>query len=103
MRGAAKPWVLFALIFQSLNASQTYQIKYEPITRQCDFFIGLEYVAHFDLKGDDTGCMFILPSSVRGCSLIHVRNASRSEIRQNSIILEPKLLDTVAFNGYVCQ
>ena len=103
MRGMARPWVLFALAFQTLLLSQTYQIKYEPITRQCDLFVGLEYVAHFDLKWDDKGCMFILPAPVRDCSLVHVRNAARSEIRQNSIILEPKLLDTVAFNGYVCQ
>ena len=103
MKRSAKPWVLFALFFPSLLISQTYQIKYEPITRQCDLFIGLEYVAHFDLMGDDKGCMFILPSPVSGCSLIHVRNAARSEIRQNSIILEPEAIGNVAFNGYVCQ
>ena len=103
MRDLAKPWVLFALATQLLSASQTYQIKYEPVTRQCDLFVGLEYVAHFSLKVDDTGCMFILPATVGGCSLIHVRNATRSEIRQNSIILEPKQRDRVAFNGYVCD
>ncbi len=99
----AKPWVLFALLTQLLFSSQTYQIKYEPMTRQCDLFIGLEYVAHFDLMTDDTGCMFILPSRVAGCTLIQERNTARSEIRQNSIILEPKLRNRVAFNGYVCE
>lgn len=103
MRSTAKPWVLFALILPNLLASQIYQIKYEPITRQCDFFVGLEYVAHFDLMVDDKGCMFILPNRVQKCSLIHERNSARSEIRQNSIILEPNVRNAVAFNGYVCD
>lgn len=103
MTGKAGPWVLFALLAPHLTASQAYQIKYEPMTRQCDLFIGLEYVAHFDLMHDDQGCMFVLPRRVSGCSLIQERNVARTEMRQNSIILEPKRRDKVAFNGYICD
>ncbi len=84
-------------------AEETFQIKYEPITRQCDLFIGHEYVAHFDLLPPDKGCMFVLPSQVGGCMLLHERNAKRSEIGINTITLEYDRRNKVAFNTYRCR
>jgi hypothetical protein len=91
------------LAFSTLFSSQTYQIKYEPVTRQCDFFVNLEYVAHFSLKTDDPGCLFILPYPVTRCHDIQSKNSLRSEIGPSRIILEPKERNAVAFNGYVCD
>ena len=99
----SRPGAVLFLLSSILVASQTYQVKYEPVTRQCDFFVNLEYVAHFDLKTDDTGCMFILPRPVQRCSIIHSKNARRSTIGQSRIILEPKERNAVSFNGYVCD
>lgn len=99
----SKPGSLFALSVQLLLASQSYQIKYEPMTRQCDFFVNLEYVAHFDLNSDDTGCMFLLAYPAQKCTLIQTKNSARSAMGKNSITLEPKMRNRVAFNGYVCD
>ena len=99
----SKPGALFALLIQLLAASQSYQIKYEPMTRQCDFFVNLEYVAHFDLNFDDAGCMFLLPYPVQKCTLIQSKNSGRSAMGKNSITLEPKMRNRVAFNGYICD
>ena len=95
--------VLPLLLLPTGVAAETFQVKYEPITRQCDLFISHKYTAHFDLLPQDEGCMFVLPSQVSGCTLLQRRNAKRSEIGMNTIILEYDHRNKVAFNTYRCR
>lgn len=99
----SKSWALFALLLVPLSSFDTYAIKYEPVTKQCDLFINLEYAAHFDLFFDEKACIFILPRTVENCTPIQLKNSARSVIRGNTLLLEAREADKVAFNGYFCQ
>ena len=94
---------LLLLVSTFLSSFDTYQIKYEPVTRKCEFFVNLEYIAHIDLNSSATNCFFYLQKKYQKCEKIQSKNIIKSEVTENYIFLEIDRVNKVSFNGYYCR
>ena len=99
----AKSGALFLSASIFLFSFDTYQIKYEPVTRKCEFFVNLQYIAHIDLNSSATNCFFYLQKKYKKCEKIQSKNILKSEVSDNYIFLEIDKINKVSFNGYFCQ